>query len=67
MSMIEKNKSAEYYAGCRDAIWQYVVSGASRAWAMLQVNAFDDESPDGMKKRLQGAPEVSIVAKECTD
>jgi hypothetical protein len=60
--MIERNKSAEYYAGARDAVWQYAVWRDGIEYvgcgiktyhqALAEINQMDDESPDGMKARL---------------
>lgn len=61
--MIEKNKSAEYYAGARDAVWQYAVwrdgnayvGSGTKTWqqAMEEIYTMDDASPDGLNARFE--------------
>lgn len=64
IGLIERGMSSEYYAGCRDTLWQYAwykdgvqyVGCGNLAFgqALEQINKCDDESPDGLFKRLEG-------------
>lgn len=60
--MIEANKSAEYYAGCRDAVFQYAVMRDGTYYvgcgiktyhqSLKEINDLDDASPDGLNARI---------------
>lgn len=52
--MIESNRNPEYYAGCRDAVWQYAymrdgvyyvgTTGKTFSQALKEINDLDDEA-----------------------